>query len=83
MADCSLLSSKIVLQGKVIFGCSSGYRGIKRAVTETAAVRTMLFLLYVTAEDHIMCHYESRGSSTDKHKEKRYTFVAVVGENGL
>lgn len=52
-------------------------------MTETVAVKIVLFLFYVTAEDHIMCHYESRGSSNDRHKEKRWTFVAGVGENGL
>lgn len=74
---------KLFRRGKAIFGCSSSYRGIKHAVTETVAARSMLFLLYVTAEDHVMCCYESRGSSNDRHKEKRWTFVAVVGENAL
>lgn len=74
---------KLFRKGKAIFGRSSGYRGIKHAVTETVAVKTMLFLFYVTAEDRVMRHYESRGSRNDRHKEKRWTRVAVVGENGL
>lgn len=74
---------KLFRRGKVIFCCSSGYRGIKHAVTETVAVRTVLFLFYVTAENHVMCRYESRGSTNDRHKAKRWTFVAVLRENGL
>lgn len=67
----------------MIFGCSSGYRGIKHAVTETVAVKTGLFVVYVAEEDQVMCSYVSRGSCNDRHKEKRWTFLAVVVENVL